>query len=1156
MIMKITKHIFIMLSSILLVAVLTGCSAYDEDIYGSFPYLEIDETDISLSKLEGVVHIPYESNRTVKVKSNSNWLNVSADQEEIVLRYKANDLEEIRKATVEITAPNSLVKKSIDVAQDASGELTIQTDLILRSKTEIQKNTYTKTTGALIIGNVTSVKTKATSVALGETRASDTKVTVENNNYTFISSPTDINDADIDPLKEQIHMIKNGVLAIQNTEVKNLPVDLIKSNKVNKIYFDYNEMTELPSKSDIDAMGLTELSIIGNKVSDIFVLKGNSTISYLDISGNDVYNLDALFDMPKLKKVVLNNLPLTKPQVEVFKEKFTKCEVVLESFRPESSPLPILEGVEIEQISDTKVKLTATISKNKEGIKEVGFYIGGKRYLADMEFHPSTYSDGKFTLTYTTAELYNKIYYVRAYAKSSLGNGYSDVTNFGSLTADGDIVLNSIDALNKFYADCYSHVNGSVLIGKITNSGTNGIKLDFGGKSYIFAKSTDMSDLSAISSLVFVRDGLYIGNIGIENLDAIANISGIQTLWLKGNNISKIPTLESNNTITSLDVSINQLENFNFLEDMPSLKRLALGAADAPKNETNKIGALTGLEKYTNLEYIDLSGLPIHQWQVDELRGLMPATEIVFTSGGRTPYIPAVATKKMSKTETSITLTAVVTSKGNDKITEYGFYYGKDLSNMTQVKVGDSIEPQVTFSHTLDISDLDTYYYYPYAKNKYGESRIEASKFSFANIDLSQGGTANCYIVYPVQGSYTFDLVKGNSSEPVGEVSSVEVLWETYNNASVVKAGSVISSVILKGDQVQFEIPEDAVSGNALIAAKDANGTILWSWHIWVVDYDPVQTQQTYISGAVMMDRNLGALRSTPYDSTVNGMFYQWGRKDPLLGTYNATTFITTYPANVKQYTNSEAAKSVDYTIKNPTTVVAYLKNPDGSWATTKTIYDPCPAGWRVPDGGPGVWAGIDTHTTIDTGYYLEPPYSEPRAYYPGTGYTDGTLTFYWYNAVYSLSCTPIGSDSFYSLHLFGESHQISRKSGRSAEHTVRCMKDHGVIITIDNIKAYSDRAVVTANVRSTLSAYVSERGFVFSAEDADLTINNSTVVKAGVGEGNYSATLTDLKPNTNYWVRAYVVVNGAVEYGTVIDFKTLVKGSGDDFTEDDYEWE
>ena len=31
---------------------------------------------------------------------------------------------------------------------------------------------------------------------------------------------------------------------------------------------------------------------------------------------------------------------------------------------------------------------------------------------------------------------------------------------------------------------------------------------------------------------------------------------------------------------------------------------------------------------------------------------------------------------------------------------------------------------------------------------------------------------------------------------------------------------------------------------------------------------------------------------------------------------------------------------------------------PDGSWESTKTVYDPCPAGWRVPEGGgDGVWA-------------------------------------------------------------------------------------------------------------------------------------------------------------------------------------------------------
>ena len=538
----------------------------------------------------------------------------------------------------------------------------------------------------------------------------------------------------------------------------------------------------------------------------------------------------------------------------------------------------------------------------------------------------------------------------------------------------------------------------------------------------------------------------------------------------------------------------------------------------------------------------------------------MPATEIVFTSGGRTPYIPTVKTNRMRRTETSVTLTASVAFKGNGEITEYGFYYGKDLSDMTQVKLGDNIEQGVIFSHTIDISDLDTYYYYPYAKNEYGESRIDAAEFSLAAIDLSQGGAAaNCYIVYPVKCTYVFDLVKGNSTESVGNVASVEVLWETYNNNSVVTEGSVVSSVTLENGKAKFEIPDDAVPGNALIAAKDADGTILWSWQIWVADYDPVETQQTYISGAVMMDRNLGALRSTPGDSSVNGMFYQWGRKDPLLGTYDSGSFITTYPANIKQYTYSEDAKNVDYTTKNPTIVVDDLYNPDGSWSTSKTIYDPCPAGWKVPDGGPGVWEGIDTHTSVDSnsGYYLEPPYSEPRAYYPGTGYTDGTSTLYWYNAVYSQSCTTSGWYYYYTLHMFYETHDLSRETSKDMESTVRCMKDHGVVVTMtrDNIKAYSDRAVVNANVRSTQSINVSERGFVFSADYSDPTINNSTVVEAGSGEGNYTATLTDLKPNTTYWVRAYVKVEGAVKYGTVIEFMTAVNGSGDNFTEDDYEW-
>ncbi|MBR5138700.1 MAG: hypothetical protein IKV12_04045 [Alistipes sp.] len=1151
--MKITKHIFIQLSSILLAAGLIGCSVHEEGIYGSFPYLEIDETDISLSKLEGVVHIPYESNREVKVKCVSEWLTVSADQGEIVLQHKANDLEEAREATIEIAAPNSLVKKSITVIQDASGELTIKTDLILRSKEEILSNTYTKTTGALIIGNITSVKTRAsdTYVTSDKTRAADSDVTVKNNNYTFMSSPTDINDTDIAPLNEQIHMISNGVLAILNTEVKGIPVNLIKSNKVDKVYFDYNAMTELPSKSEIDEMGLTELSISGNMVSDISVLKDNSTISYLDISGNDIYNLDALFAMPELKKVVLNDLPLTKPQAEIFKEQLSDCEVVLESFISEASPLPVFEDVKIEQISDTEVKLTATISKNNESIEEVGFYIGDKNRFADMELHSSTYSGGEFTLTYTTDELQNKIYYVRAYAKSSLGNGYSNVAYFGSRTSDEDIIIDSIDALNKFYEDGYSHINGSVLYGNIATSGANGIKLDYNGTTYTFVKSSDMSDLSAIKSLVYVQDGLYIGNVGVETIDAIANIEGIQTLWLKGNNISSIPTLKCNDTLTSLDVSINQLDSFDFLENMPSLKRLSLGAADAPEKETNNIGVLTGLEKYTNLEYIDLSGLPIHEWQVDELRSLMPATEIVFTSGGRTAYIPTVATKKMSRTDTSVTLTAVVTSKGNDEITEYGFYYGKDLSDMTQVKLGDNIEQGVIFSHTIDISDLDPYYYYPYAKNEYGESRCEASEFSLAYMDLSQGETANCYHIQ-TPGKYKFNAtVRGNSLESVGEIASAEVVWEYRDNDD---GQQIISEVNYDDGYVEFAIAGEATYGNALIAVKDANGKILWSWHIWLCDFDPEETAHKYKSGNTLMDRNLGATTAT-FNSNEEkrraaGTLYQWGRKDPMTqGT------ITSTRGEYSTYAESFA---------NPTEFVTgywlasdITDKPETLWSSVqKTAYDPCPPGWAV--AGRDSWQNVSAYIpNVDFGLMITYD-GNNSVMYPFGYYYDSNFNYTESDHSYLWTSDYVGdSNCGWTFYYSSWSYGWEGSRYMTDAYSVRCMKDYGIVLTMtrDNIKAYSDRAVVNANVRSTQAAYITERGFVFSRDNSDPNLDNSTKVEAGAGEGKYTATLTDLKPNTTYWVRAYVKVEGTVKYGTVIEFTTAVNGSGDNFTEDDYEW-
>ena len=54
--------------------------------------------------------------------------------------------------------------------------------------------------------------------------------------------------------------------------------------------------------------------------------------------------------------------------------------------------------------------------------------------------------------------------------------------------------------------------------------------------------------------------------------------------------------------------------------------------------------------------------------------------------------------------------------------------------------------------------------------------------------------TANCYIISEA-GDYRIQAVKGNSREPVGEVSAVEVLWETFGTDTAPQPGDLIAQV-------------------------------------------------------------------------------------------------------------------------------------------------------------------------------------------------------------------------------------------------------------------------------------------------------------------------------------------------------------------------
>ena len=66
------------------------------------------------------------------------------------------------------------------------------------------------------------------------------------------------------------------------------------------------------------------------------------------------------------------------------------------------------------------------------------------------------------------------------------------------------------------------------------------------------------------------------------------------------------------------------------------------------------------------------------------------------------------------------------------------------------------------------------------------------------------GITANCYIV-PEAGVYQFPMVKGNSPEPVGDVVSVGVLWETFGTDAVPEQGDLIQIVLHEDNMVYFK---------------------------------------------------------------------------------------------------------------------------------------------------------------------------------------------------------------------------------------------------------------------------------------------------------------------------------------------------------------
>lgn len=438
-----------------------------------------------------------------------------------------------------------------------------------------------------------------------------------------------------------------------------------------------------------------------------------------------------------------------------------------------------------------------------------------------------------------------------------------------------------------------------------------------------------------------------------------------------------------------------------------------------------------------------------------------------FTTGG-----PTIIIDKVSVSLNEVTFT------GNVALDCIGGIFcttDSSFSDMESVTIIDlSHTSENPYSRTCCLSYNSKYYYCTYyiRNDEYilGEIKsfttgkdpaVKDLSLSSAT-DLSNNGTANCYIVSQ-SGLYKIKTVKGNDeSQVLKNAFSPSVLWETFGTDETPSKMDLISGVCYKDGYLIFETSGTFREGNAVIAVADKYGNILWSWHIWMTDQPQGQVYSN--NAGIMMDRNLGATSPTPGDIGALGLLYQWGRKDPFIGSSSISNSIEakstlTWPPAVE---SGSSTGTVDYVISHPTTFVKSSASSEGDWHYfrtnnlwkssdyNKSTYDPCPAGWRIPDGGTyGVWvkAGFDSATYDRENSGMSFSISSPSTtWYPLSGFRnhgEGRLEWVSYDGQYWAAST------YYDVYLYtlslsnsGSSEPMCKDRRRARGASVRCIKE------------------------------------------------------------------------------------------------------------------
>lgn len=358
--------------------------------------------------------------------------------------------------------------------------------------------------------------------------------------------------------------------------------------------------------------------------------------------------------------------------------------------------------------------------------------------------------------------------------------------------------------------------------------------------------------------------------------------------------------------------------------------------------------------------------------------------------------------------------------------------------------------------------------------------------------------TANSYVV-TMEGEYCFPLVYGcGISDGMDNPSSYTSNNGTYSHdfvnhldrtivspwiernegcvplkaeVSVSDTDGILKDVALAqgpdGLYMRFcaaTVPDDGA--NAVVSATDKEGVVLWSWHLWFwkESLEPVDiSNRTGVVYSILPVH----LASRRKNGRLQNWFFQWGRHVPMLCGKDALSQEVESNWGTREVKELEKADSIGMGIRNPSVFFAgnmaphnwfgeksYYNLWDAGCQNTgnsdnrviKTVYDPCPAGYRMPGGN--TFTGFSKTAAVgdfENGWLFRKDGSDTEGvFFPASGcryYSDGAVYGAGERGYVWLSSSSSQSNAYY-MYFYSTYVSSQYSYYRSYAHSVRPVRD------------------------------------------------------------------------------------------------------------------